>query len=109
MSPRHPPIHDAGRARLLPSRDQTGSFGSAGASPYRVKVKMPGHRPSFLLTYVIRCSIGNRSKHEHPGAGDDWSAIVHGITQSPHPDRYVDRTCALAALLLVNRTALSSQ
>ncbi len=45
-----PPMHDAGRARLLPSLGQTGGFGSAGASPYRVKMKMPGHRPSFLLT-----------------------------------------------------------
>jgi len=49
MRPPSPPIHDAGRARLLPRRDQTGSFGSAGASPYRVNMKMPGHKPSFLL------------------------------------------------------------
>src|SRR5881409_2800401 len=59
-SPRlvHPPIHDAGRARLLPSRDQTGSFGSAGASPYQVKMKMPGHRPSFLLTSAATVVAG---------------------------------------------------
>src|SRR6266540_2970996 len=45
--PVRPPIHDAGRARLLPSRDQTGSFGSAGASPYRVKMRCPATARRF--------------------------------------------------------------